>query len=1166
MISNNSVTSRFFDGFKTYLVLLFGTLLFFSFHFFFSQKVSAATPPPKGYITLTKSVDPGPTVKTYSNWSDQGSGAPTRTTPKPLGIHTVGVDQAPAGYTYNGLTAQYDRSCQGHNGTESTSARSYDVRVCEDATVIVTFKFTKSTVTGTVVLTKNVDPGTGVRTFITLANSGTQATRTVTLVEGIYGNGGAAVDAPPTGFTYDGLQVRYSATCGGWGAGSGPSSSNQNIDIRVCGGVTATVTFKFTKLSNNLPANYFQNNNNNVPAFIVNSVAARTSKDCTYGTSNTTLHDQPTWISVAGSYTNVGPVTLPPSTSSLDLWANGVGIVCDGSSYSNVKQNGAINNQSIVKNQFNFKNPIATSTPSITGLKVNGFNGSVLSIDRSAQYGATPGLRYAKNGDNPSNFPFSITGLQNANPNTAYEITIKADVVRTAQTRTGFLCVNPAGIPTSGLDGGTNCKSVELYFKIRINGGQPPCTPECCDEVCEPTENPQSNLCEARSATNPIRIKRGETASLEWNIKNESASQGSGPQYVYVFGSTDQYKAGALGSRGDSAEVQTSGSLVPNSYDSEVPFGTYPDQYYLVNGYIPRNKSGPPFKNRAILWSQPFSRKTRIDVKPDSTTTFGLWQLNTDDRYPGDAQLAARHKQYISGSNANYNTNMATLKATLDRLQAQKNKSDMSTQDLEDLETAYNTNWFAAAEWDQVGPAGSSVESQSLFRLPIEVVVTLTDAEKVIVNSSGFASANKTLTDLISGLRKNSNNTNGTDRQQVFSKYFNELTDPLYAWYDTMEAAKTTESGLSEYDLLMKYRGNVLADVCPITVIIEEPSNNPYLKVDGSDVISGASFDSLGCTPTLEARSAAIKTNGYLQDKDSQGFSGSQYATYASGVINGLDPGSFLGNNGYLRGSNEYRDLLFANSESGGEIGNAGEYYGQSGAGSGLPCVKVDAAKLEKEAEAAGRPVISAANPSAAAVVQAIIASGKGPVVVNGNLTLNAVSGISSQKTLVVNGDLTLNGNLTYQTQAGSANLPFLKIIAHNIYINPGVSQLDPQLVAYPQMADNGNLVDGTVDTCTVDGTGVWPSQYVINSCKRKLQLNGSLTARRILWKGTYGTVGVTDGVVDTTCLYASLPRGSDCAAEYINFRPANYISRFINPTSPTTGKPVSSVELPPIY
>lgn len=379
-------------------------------------------------------------------------------------------------------------------------------------------------------------------------------------------------------------------------------------------------------------------------------------------------------------------------------------------------------------------------------------------------------------------------------------------------------------------------------------------------------------------------------------------------------------------------------------------------------------------------------------------------------------------------------------------------------------------------------------------------------------------------------------------------------------------------TGLSPSRVQDWYAGNLQANgtlrnaerisSCDYGTKKEPPANRPYLKVDGADVVSGAAFgDSNNCAVTAAAQNAAIKTNGYFENKDSKGFSGTQYGVFASGASGGLDPNTFLANSGFLRSN--ARDLNFANV-FGTNTNKAGEFYGSSGT---IPCVNLNVEKLKAAARATNSTTTGAVF-SAATVEQKRAMSGT--IHITGDVTLGAMDLMRGNKTFVVDGNVTINSNITYQPNSAPTSLPYVRIIANNIYIRSSVTQIDAHLVAYPNAAVSGS---GVLDTC---GDGAWPAdlKLVISSCERPLAINGSVIARRVLWKGTRGTVGeAADVVPGYSCRHGAAntstsEAGSNagCAAEYINFSAESYIARFRAPQNQKLGSPVSTVELPPIY
>lgn len=373
--------------------------------------------------------------------------------------------------------------------------------------------------------------------------------------------------------------------------------------------------------------------------------------------------------------------------------------------------------------------------------------------------------------------------------------------------------------------------------------------------------------------------------------------------------------------------------------------------------------------------------------------------------------------------------------------------------------------------------------------------------------------------------------------------------------------------------------GNWYGTPCKKNIEVIAPENKPYVMINGGDVISGAAFTRNGqpCVPTADARNAHIRTNGYYGNELSvlNGSSMSQYAVFASGLI-GDDSdysarNNFVGNYGHKRQAAIVpKDGLFANKEL--SANQHGRFYGNPASGT-LPCIDIT------QIEAASSSTAFTSSAQAEAYLESSESSTR---TANTSVTLGSVLvPAGAKKTLIVNGDVTLTSSITYPgSYANVTQIPNLRIIAKgNIYLQTGVQTIDAHLVAYPQTAAAGIL-----DTCSnVAGiaAGTWPTSLTLttNSCKQNpsLVINGSITARRILWKRTNGTLGSSSTVADPTCYTLTdafiasptvdnaVARHRLCAAERIDFSAEAYLGQFsdgllINPV------PVNSIELPPIY
>jgi len=139
------------------------------------------------------------------------------------------------------------------------------------------------------------------------------------------------------------------------------------------------------------------------------------------------------------------------------------------------------------------------------------------------------------------------------------------------------------------------------------------------------------------------------------------------------------------------------------------------------------------------------------------------------------------------------------------------------------------------------------------------------------------------------------------------------------------------------------------------------------------------------------------------------------------------------------------------------------------------------------------------------------------------------------------NNDVVINGNLMYTTGAISSvgQVPQLVIIAQNITINEGVTQVDAWLVA--KTAGQGNIY-----TCNVAFTSLTTSR-----CSSRLTVNGPVISNTIHLRRTAGAGANADG-----------PR----AAEVFNLRPDAYFWGVSQSTETGRIPTVMTKELPPRF
>ena len=295
----------------------------------------------------------------------------------------------------------------------------------------------------------------------------------------------------------------------------------------------------------------------------------------------------------------------------------------------------------------------------------------------------------------------------------------------------------------------------------------------------------------------------------------------------------------------------------------------------------------------------------------------------------------------------------------------------------------------------------------------------------------------------------------------------------------------------------------------------------PFVSVRGGDVSAGGGVETLANCSTTNSGAAIIgwnrgAANGY------QG-AGVQFAAYALGTI--LDVATSQGNGAGAAATPI--GLSFANTTTTPAAGRFGGSFGS------VPCVSDHYGTLP-----AAHSTINSTSVSAA------LASGVH--FRSGDLTLTSGAIDPGRKISVyVNGDVYINGNVTYANSGtwSSKNVPLFRlVVSGDIYIAPGVSQLDGLYVAQSQNGTTG----GVIHTCATGLRAPVDLTSLAGSCGTQLVVNGSFTARQVRLLRTYD----------------SLRSGN--AAEIFNYSPALWIAQ---PADISTGVEWydSITSLPPV-
>jgi hypothetical protein len=326
--------------------------------------------------------------------------------------------------------------------------------------------------------------------------------------------------------------------------------------------------------------------------------------------------------------------------------------------------------------------------------------------------------------------------------------------------------------------------------------------------------------------------------------------------------------------------------------------------------------------------------------------------------------------------------------------------------------------------------------------------------------------------------------------------------------------------------------------------------NVPYLKVYGNDVKAGGAFDAGNCANTGTGIGKTGFPGGYTGNLDGASIkasnngnaaytgAGTQFAAYAIGHIAGFSSAamrSAIGSPGPANG------LSFANTSIyGGDVG-------------GSNCIHNWYSDISQAGSTT--PLTSSADP----------ATLNGTYTVNGNLSLNS-SGLipnGSRTTIYVTGGDVYIGSagIAYSTGTGNwtqlSDIPSFWLVVNggNIYIDPGVTELDGVYVAQPK-ADG---TKGKIFTCADASGPISPSLITGvpgDPCSAQLTVYGAFIAQEIELLRSYSSLryATTD----------EAPAGSH-AAEIFNFSPELYLAPPSGVGNSGGSKYDSITELPPV-
>jgi hypothetical protein len=166
---------------------------------------------------------------------------------------------------------------------------------------------------------------------------------------------------------------------------------------------------------------------------------------------------------------------------------------------------------------------------------------------------------------------------------------------------------------------------------------------------------------------------------------------------------------------------------------------------------------------------------------------------------------------------------------------------------------------------------------------------------------------------------------------------------------------------------------------------------------------------------------------------------------------------------------------------------------------------------------------------------------------------------ITGSQTIFVKGDIYVDSNEVYGSAGayGSiSSIPSFKVVSlgGNMYVQPGVTQLDGAYYALPDKNGNG----GIIYTCANGGSPVKDGAN-FSTCSNQLIVNGSFVAKQVQLLRSYGSLRNSKNDVD---VFDSATPASNHAGEVFNYDPEAWINS--GTTIPVTTYE-SATNLPPV-
>jgi len=271
----------------------------------------------------------------------------------------------------------------------------------------------------------------------------------------------------------------------------------------------------------------------------------------------------------------------------------------------------------------------------------------------------------------------------------------------------------------------------------------------------------------------------------------------------------------------------------------------------------------------------------------------------------------------------------------------------------------------------------------------------------------------------------------------------------------------------------------------------------PYFKISGGDISVGGVYPS-GSPAACSGSASGANVAGWVDSSVAKGAN-ADFVAQVFGKVNEF----YSGNSFSQRGSSKNFLTITNNDQTN---------YPWGGNSTVNTCFKDVYSTTKKDT--------SASSSITSSTVQNIdsLAGASEQVVFSNNLTITGtgLTDFSGKLAVYVTGNVYISGDIKAQTSyANLSSIPFFALIVKgNIYVAPGVTQLDGMYVAQPNDSGSG----GAIFTCGTSSFAAVPTASLYSTCSNALTFNGIVQAKSLKLLRTFGTMSgtATNNVAET--------------------------------------------------